>query len=109
MSRHTLPYEGATVMRRESGTIRSGPRAGQSVEATLHDGLASHGFRTDYQHVPKRWVLLRIRAEGRTVERRCWAYSGKRWPLADTDYEKIAKDIREECGTGQAAAESGAR
>lgn len=101
MSRHTRPYEGARVVARVTGIIRPGfgDWDGSRATVTLHEGQASHGYRTGYQHVPQRWVTVTV--EGSKVPRgegrHCWRYSGKRYAQALADFEKIAADFRREC------------
>jgi hypothetical protein len=85
-------------MRSHAVTIPTGPRAGALAELALHDGMASAGFRTDYQRVPKRWVTLKVTG-GPLVkpERQCWSYSGGRWDAAEHNYAELRAQM-DACG-----------
>lgn len=97
MSRHTRPLEGATVMQSHEAIVPMGPWKDATARVRLYDGLASAGYRTDYNAVPKRWVTLLVLAtDGKVLARECWSYTGKRWDKAHADYCRIVGDMTRE-------------
>ena len=96
MSRHTSPYKGATCIRTIDATITAEcENKGAYAIVSLYDGLASHGWRTGYERIPKRWLTLRVTRDGKVLVKQCWSYSGARWDKAENDWRHLAENLRE--------------
>lgn len=91
MSARVYPHESATRMRQVvyqiPATAQADPEVfGGTVTLTLWDGLASDGYKTDYQRRPVRWVeVYTCRADGSRYLRECFRYAGKRYDKADAE------------------------
>ncbi|TMK74728.1 MAG: hypothetical protein E6G45_14480 [Actinobacteria bacterium] len=64
---------------------------GESVRVTLYDGQASHGYRTNYQHVAQAWLVLTRSWQDNTWQSRrsVTRYSGKRHAQARVDFDSV--------------------
>jgi hypothetical protein len=71
-------YVGAQVVRH----VRLTRPDGSVCFLTEYRGLASRGFRTDFERIPTRWLVLTY--PGGRAE--TWTYSGARLPAADKNW-----------------------
>jgi hypothetical protein len=79
-------YVGADVVRH----VRLVRPDGSVCFLTEYRGLASRGFRTDFERTPTRWLVLTY-PNGRAET---WTYSGKRLSAADRNWTESLAAIK---------------
>jgi hypothetical protein len=91
-SRNVVP-DSARLLSCAGGPVTVGRRAGCHINLALYEGEASQGYKSDYERIPTRWLLVVVRAakagptSGRILEQYCHQYSGHRLGRAWADYQ----------------------
>jgi hypothetical protein len=109
MSRSVHPHQSARVERMASGLIPSGPHTGKPVTITLYSGLASAGWKTEYNRVPKRWYEItapEVKDERGRGWRQCWSFSGIRYEAAADLFDRDLRELALTLNVGAAVSES---
>lgn len=81
-------YKGARVVSRASG-VTSAENGARDATVTLYEGLASAGYRTDYERRPVRWLVVEVDGEKPYTFR----YSGKNFGEAGVQFEQCAAEL----------------
>ncbi|KKL11745.1 hypothetical protein LCGC14_2542680 [marine sediment metagenome] len=89
MARLKSVPKSAQVVEVISGIINKGELKGHKITVTRKEGYSSHGFQSNYQHVPHVWIIVE-RENTRT-----WVnnYSGCNLELADKDWSEAREII----------------
>jgi hypothetical protein len=98
MSRFTRPYVGASVVRSCSGVVPEGPEKGKRFVLTLREGFKSHGYRSDYQRIPCRWLTWEL--DGRHWF--TWSFTGRRYEAASAAYTANLAELSAACAKASA-------
>ena len=93
-----VPYSSSFMVRNHVGAVRPGsepdPRwSGARIHVRLCEGHASHGYQTDYQRRPQRWVqVLAFSPQGKCLRQKTWAFYGRRMPKSEEAYAAALTD-----------------
>lgn len=118
MSTRTAVPAGAALERYARSEVVDVEGVPCRIHVALWEGNYSQGYKSDYDRIPTRWLVIEVRDEGSgrisryapqykgdrgEPRRRCQSFTGKRYAKALSAFELIVKrDRLEEPGAGDA-------